>query len=188
MELKTAFFGENGASWTFNDDGSPASIKVKDTSAAGAIATALSSAPDTLVGAVEQAKKLTDTVHGIQDAAAEWEKAAAERDLATANARIELLGVNATADDIAALTQAEQAVKLRTATRAISPQVDAVDNLKQQLELEKAKNDLEAQKRSALLETGLADLKAEVVRLEQEVAKARAEFAIASPEKAIDGQ
>jgi len=84
---------------------------------AGALADALGSVPEQLVGAVDQAKKLTDSINGIQDAAAEREKAAAERDLATAKARIELLGLNATEEDAAALARAEQAVKLRTATR-----------------------------------------------------------------------
>ena len=182
MGLKSSFFGENGGSWTFNDDGSVATISANEASGAGALARALAAVPETLVGAVEQAKKLTDTVHGIQDAAAEREKAAAERDLATAKARIELLGVNATADDVAELARAEQAVKLRTATRATSPGADALDDLKQQLDLEKTKGDLEAQRRSAALATELSAVKSEVARLEQELLIAKAKWGIANPE------
>jgi hypothetical protein len=117
MELRAGAFGEHGGTWTFGDEGAPTAITTSDKSMAGALADALGSVPEQLVGAVDQAKKLTDSINGIQDAAAEREKAAAERDLATAKARIELLGLNATEEDAAALARAEQAVKLRTATR-----------------------------------------------------------------------
>lgn len=184
MELRASAFGEHGGAWTFDDDGAPTAIKTDDKSTAGALADALSSLPETLVGAVEQGKKLNEAVAGIQDAAAEREKAAAERELATAKARIDLLGVNATAHDMAAVARAEQAVKLRTATRATSPSADMLDDLKAQLELQKTRDDLAAQRRTAQIEGDLAATKAEVARLEQEVLAAKARWNIEHPDKA----
>ena len=103
MSLRSGGFGDGGK-WTFGDDGAPIGITTSDKSMAGAVADALGAAPEQLAWAVDHAKKLTDTLNGIQDAAAEREKAAAERDLATAKARLELLGVNATAEDAAAVS------------------------------------------------------------------------------------
>ncbi|WP_436497140.1 hypothetical protein [Actinokineospora sp. HUAS TT18] len=181
MELHASSFGEHGGAWTFNDDGSPASIKVNDKSKAAALANALSAAPDALVGGVKQAKELTDTFAAIQDAPAERRKAAAERDLAAAKARVELLGVNATADDVAALARAEHAVKLRTASRAVSPAADALDDLKLELEQLTTQNGIATQRQSAMLAGELADIRAEVARLEQEVLIAKAKWDIEHP-------
>lgn len=182
MTLREGTFGEHGGAWVFNEDGSPLSVRTNDKSGVAALADAIGAVPEQLAGAVEQAKKLTDTIYGIQDAAAEREKAAAERDLATAKARVELLGVNATAEDAAAVGRAEQAVKLRTATRSLSPATDALDDLKAELERAKTQNDLDSARRSAQVETELEGLKAQVARLEQEALMAKARYKTEHPE------
>ena len=186
MELRAGAFGEHGGTWTFGDEGAPTAITTSDKSMAGALADALGSVPEQLVGAVDQAKKLTDSINGIQDAAAEREKAAAERDLATAKARIELLGLNATEEDAAALARAEQAVKLRTATRSLAPGADALEDLKAELDRVKTQNDLDAARRTATLENQLVDVRAEVARLEQEVLIAKAKYDKRNPDKGDD--
>ena len=181
MELRLGAFGEHGGSWIFNDDGSLGAVTTSDQSTIKAFAEALSNAPDVLLGAVQQAKTLTDAVGGIQDAAAERQKAAAERELATAKARMDLLGVNATAADVATLARAEQDVKLRTATRAIGPRADALDDLKLELDERTTRETIAAQQRSAAIAAELADLKAEVARLEQDVLVAKARRDITDP-------
>ena len=186
MALRSGAFGEHGGKWTFGEDGAPTAITTNTKSMAGALADAVGAAPEQLVGAVEQAKKLTDTINGIQDAAAEREKAAAERDLAIAKARVEELGINATEGDAAALARAEQAVKLRTATRAIAPGTDAFEDLKAELDRVKTQNDLDAARRTATMEGQLVDVKAEVARLEQEVLVAKANYEKLNPDKAGD--
>jgi hypothetical protein len=187
MGLRTGAFGEHGGKWTFGEDGAPTAITTNTKSMAGALADAVGAAPEQLVGAVEQAKKLTDTINGIQDAAAERGKAAAERDLAIAKARVEELGINATEGDAAALARAEQAVKLRTATRAIAPGTDAFEDLKAELDRVKTQNDLDAARRTATMEGQLVDVKAEVARLEQEVLVAKANYEKLNPDKIGDG-
>jgi hypothetical protein len=186
MSLRSGAFGEHGGKWTFGDDGAPTAITTSDKSMAGAVADALGAAPEQLAGAVDQAKKLTDTLNGIQDAAAEREKAAAERDLATAKARLELLGVNATVEDAAAVARAEQAVRLRTATRAIGPAANALEDLRGELDLLKTQNDLDAARRSAATESQLVELKAEMARLGQEVLIAKSRYQLANPDKIED--
>lgn len=181
MLLRSGAFGEHGGKWTFGEEGAPTAITTNDKSMAGSLADALGATPEQLVGAVDQAKKLTDTINGIQDAAAEREKAAAERALTAAKARVELLGINATAEDAASLAQAEQAVKLRTATRAISPNADALDDLKAELDRVKNQNDLDAARRTAAVEGQIVDLRAEVARLEQEVLIAKARYQQQNP-------
>lgn len=183
MSLRSSSFGEHGGRWMFGDDGAPIAITTNDKSMAGALADAIGAAPEQLMGAVEQAKKLTDTINGIQDAAAEREKVAAERDLAAVKARIELLGLNATEADVGALARAEQAVKLRTATRAIAPGANVLEDLKDELDRAKTQNDLDAARRSATIEGQLVDLRAEVARLEQEVLIAKANYQKLNPDK-----
>ena len=175
MELKEGSFGEHGGAWIFNDNGSPASIKTSDKSAMGAFADALAGAPESLVGAVEQAKKLNDTIGGIQDARVVRDQVAAERELAIAKAHVETLGVNATAADVADLARAEHAVKLRTAQRAISPEADSIDDLKRQLDRTTTEGQLEAARRANALETELAEIKAQLARVQQDVLLARKE-------------
>jgi len=106
--------------------------------------------------------------------------------LATAKARIELLGLNATEEDAAALARAEQAVKLRTATRSLAPGADALEDLKAELDRVKTQNDLDAARRTATLENQLVDVRAEVARLEQEVLIAKAKYDKRNPDKGDD--
>jgi hypothetical protein len=176
MEVQTSIFGEHGGSWTFNDDGSPATLNVHHESAVGAFANALAGVPGALAESVGHAAKLRDDWSGIEDAAAEREKAAAERDLATAKARLETVGLHATAEDFAALQRAEQAAKLRTARRGTSAAADQVDDVKTQLELVTTQNKLASERRASVLETELAQMKAEVAQLDLEVKKAKALF------------
>jgi hypothetical protein len=181
IELRGSLFGAHGGSLTFNDDGRPAALKIEKDSPVGAFANAFGSVPAAVTESVGHAKKLTDTWHELRDASAEREKAAAERELATARARLELVGVHATADDFAALKRAEQALKLRAATRAISPDADAVDDLKRQLDLVTAQADIEAKRRAARVDADLEMLRAEVARLELEVKAAKARRGGADP-------
>ena len=183
MELRAGAFGEHGGTWTFGDEGAPTAITTSDKSMAGSLADAFGSVPEQLAGAVDQAKKLTDSMNGIRDAAAEREKAAADRDLATVKARIDLLGLNATEVDAAALARAEQAVKLRTATRSLAPGADALEDLKAELDRVKTQNDLDVARRTATLENQLVDVRAEVARLEQEVLIAKAKYDKLNPDK-----
>jgi hypothetical protein len=174
MELKSSIFGEHGGTWTFNADGSPAAISLQSESGVGAFANALSGVPAALVESAEQGKKLVDAWHGIADAGAEREKAAAERELAAAKARLELVGLHATREDFAALQRAEQGVKLRTANRALSFESEALESLKRQLELANTEVSLQSQRRTALIEMDLAELKSELARVEVEAKLAKA--------------
>lgn len=176
MELRGGAFGEHGGTWSFGEAGAPTAVKTSDASMASSLANTLGGVPAQLVEAVDQAKKLNDAVYGIQDSAAERQKVAAERDLAHAKARVELLGIDATAEDAAAVARAEQAVKLRTATRAVSADADALDDLKADLDRVKTQNDLDAARRAAQNERALAEIKVEVARLEQEVLAAQAAY------------
>jgi hypothetical protein len=184
MTLRPGAFGEHGGTWTFGDDGAPTGITTSDKSSVAAIFDALGATPEQVAGALEQVKKATDTWNGIMDADAERAKSAAERDLATAKARVELLGVNATASDAADVAKAEQELKLRTARRSTSAAADTLDDLKQELDRVKNQNDLDAANRSAVVEGDLADLKAEVARLQQEVLIAKARYEKRNPDKA----
>ena len=174
MELKSSMFGEHGGTWTFNADGLPAAIGLQSESGVGAFANALSGVPAALVESAEQGKKLVDAWYGLGDAAAEREKAAAERELAAAKARLELVGLHATREDFAALQRAEQAVKLRTANRALSPESEALENLKRRLELATTEVSLQGQRRTALIEMDVAELKSELARVEAEAKLAKA--------------
>jgi hypothetical protein len=140
----------------------------------GAFANALSGVPAALVESAEHGKKLVDAWYGIGDAAAERGKAAAERELAAAKARLELVGLHATREDFAALQRAEQGVKLRTANRALSPESEALESLKRELELANTEVSLQSQRRTALIEMDLAELKGELARVEAEAKLAKA--------------
>jgi hypothetical protein len=183
IQLRKGAFGEHGGTCSFGEDGAPTTIHTADESTWKAVADALSDAPEALVGGLEQARKLTDTLGSIQDADAARRQAAAERDLAIAKSRNELLGVNATEEDTAALAKAEQAVKLRTATRALTPEQGAVDDLKLELDRVTAQADIEARRRQAGTDAQLVELKTEVARLEQEVLIARAKYEREHPDE-----
>lgn len=186
MALREGKFGTHAGTWSFGEDGAPASIHTADKSTAEAVALAISGIPDALAGGLEQAQKVTDALGKLQDAGAERDKAAAERELAIQKARVEMLGVNATAADAAELARAEQKVKLRTATRAASSGQDAVDDLKLELDQVTTQASLDAKRREATVDAQLADVKAEVARLEQEVLVAKAIYLKANPDKAVE--
>lgn len=165
LELPSKPFGDNGGSLSFRESGAPKSIDIARESGWRAFADALGDTPDQIAAGLGQAQAVRDSWGAIVDADADRAKAAAERDLATAQARLELEGLHATADTHAALKRAERAVELRTAQRAVGSDVDALDDLKLELERAKAEKDLAAMHRAAALEAELAGLSAEVARL-----------------------
>lgn len=183
MTLRAGALGEHGGTWAFGDDGAPTGITTSDKSSVAALFDALGAAPEQVAGALEQAKKATDSWNGVMDADAERAKSAAERDLAAAKARVERLGVNATAADAAAVAKAEQDVKWRTARRSTTAAADTVDDLKEELDRVKTQNDLDTANRTAVVEDGLVDVKAEVARLQQDVLIAKALYEQANPDK-----
>lgn len=176
LELNTKLFGTNGGSITFNEDGSPSKVTMNEESPISSILKSLGAVADDVGSGVTAAKGLVDNVINIRDAQADRDKAAAERDLAEAKARLELKGVEATADDYADLQRAEQAVKLKTANTALAPSAapSSLEVLKTELDRVRTQNSLDAARREAATESSLADVKLEVARLQAEVARVEA--------------
>jgi hypothetical protein len=174
MEITSSVFGQHGGSLTFNDEGSPSRVSHNQESAWAAFADALGGIPEAVGTGVTQAKNVMESLTSIQDAHSERERARTARELEIAENRLKLAGVAATEEDYANLQRAEQAVKFQTARRSLSPAAVAVEDLQQQLDLVTKQNKLDSERRSAAVENSLADLRAEVARLEVQVSKVEA--------------
>lgn len=174
MELTSSTFGKHGGSLTFNDDGSPSKVSHNQESAWAAFADALGNLPEAIGTGVTQAKNVSEAVTSLGDAQSDRERARTARDLEIAENQLKLAGVEATEADYANLQRAEQAVKLQTARRSLSPTTTALEDLQQQLDLATKQNKLDSERRTAVIESSVADLRAEVARLELEVSKVEA--------------
>ena len=176
FRLTTSVFGDHGGSLTFGDDGRPISVQHKQQSTFGSVIEALAAMPEAISGGVASAKTTADNLSGLRDFQATRALAEAERKVSLANKKLALAGIEATAEDYAAVAEAEQAVKLQTARKALAPSSpDALADLKRELDTVTTKNALAAERRVSELDIDMADLRSEIARLELEIKRTRAE-------------
>lgn len=168
MEFTSSWFGEHGGEVTFNDDGRPGAIRHAQQSGVGAFFDALTGATDAVAAGVKTAKEAAEGFWSLADLQAERDKTKAARDLEIAKNTVELKGVRATEQDYEELQRAEQAVKLKAARESLAPAQapGPLAVLKQELELLTTRNKIAAEKRRAEIDIALADLRAELARLE----------------------
>lgn len=183
LTLRDGAFGEHGLALGFADDGAPLTVTTSDKGAAAAVASALGEVPQELVGAVAQAQELVKGIDELRDADDVRAQAALERELAMARARTELLGVHATQAHAARLARLQQRADLQAARRTVSPGARELLGLQDELAEETARAAVEAARRTTAVETDLADVRAEVARLEAEVMRARARWEIDHPDQ-----
>lgn len=168
VRLDRSFFGSHGAEVLFGDLGAPVSVGTARTSAAGAIADALGTAPGELLGGLETATKLSSTLTGLRDAGDERRLAGLTRRVENAQQELELKGLAATAADHARLKELQQQVEVTTAEGALAPP-SAAARLEDELRLVTAQRDLEAARRSAAVDMELSEVRTEIARLEAQV-------------------
>lgn len=186
LELRDGAFGEHGLALTFAEDGSTLSVTTSEKGAASAVANALGAVPGELGGAVAQAQEVIKGIDAIRDTDRVRAQAALDRELAMARSRNELLGLHATEGQAASLARLQQRVSLEAARRTLSPEAGELLALQDELAAATARNSVDAARRTGALETDLADVRAEVARLEAEVARARARWEIEHPDQVVD--
>ena len=163
-ELEGRLFGQADAGIIFDSMGSPTKFSSSDISAAGALAEALGSVGAKALDGIETASKMTTGLTSLADADAKRQLESLTREYDLASKRLEVKGLDATADDFARLKQLEQQVAMAKATGALSGPSEVMQ-LQDQLALETARKDLDAMIRARALDTELAAANAEITRL-----------------------
>lgn len=173
MTLESNVFGEQSAEIEFSESGIPTKFVHGEKGPLGSFADALKDVPSTLVAGLQAAKDTTSSLTTLADANEERELAGLKRRVERAQQELERKGLDATAEQFAELKRLEQQVAIGDAQGKLAPPSE-LDALKSQLELVQTRSSLHAAERTEALDSELADIRAEVARLEERVRKSEA--------------
>ena len=180
MKLEGRYFGEQALDIAFNDLGVPTKLVTGDKSAVGAIADAISSAPEQFTAGLDAVSKASTTLGDLASAGAELRLKAIKREVEQRTQELELQGINATAEDFAELKRLKQQVEIATAQGSLAPPSELA-KLEAELSRETTQRDLEAVRRDRAQAAELAAVHSEIDQL-------KAELELVRIRKKIEGQ
>jgi hypothetical protein len=168
MKLEGRYFGERAVDLVLNDLGVPTKLVTGDKSAVGAIADAISTAPEQFTAGLDAVSKASTTLGDLSSAGAELRLKAIKRDVEQRTQELELQGINATAEDFAELKRLKQKVDIATAQGSLAPPSELA-KLEAELSRETTQRDLEAVRRDRAQAAEMAAVHSEIDRLKAEL-------------------
>ena len=168
IDLNGRWFGESSMQMTMDDLGAPSRIASGDKSAAGAIADAISSVPEQVMSTLEAVSKASTALTDLSATSAEQRLKSIKRQVEQRTQELELLGLNASAEDFAELKRLKQRVEIAEAQSALAPP-SGLATLEDQLAKQTARRDLEAVSRERTQAAELAATRSEIAQLAAEV-------------------
>jgi len=172
LKLEGRRFGERAAEIALNEWGAPKKLVVGDKSAVGAVADAISSAPEQFTAGLDAASKSSSALGDLSTAGAELRLKAIKRQVEQRTQELELEGINATAEDFAQLKRLQQQVEIASAQGALAPPSELA-TLQDELSRETAKRDLDAVQRDRAQAAEISAIQSEIERLKAEVELAK---------------
>lgn len=168
MKLEGRFFGEQAANIALNALGVPTKLVTGDKSAVGAIADAISSAPDQFTAGLDAVSKASTTLGDLSSAGAELRLKAIKRQVEQRTQELELQGINATADEFVELKRLKQQVEIASAQGSLAPPSELA-KLEAELSRETTQRDLEAVRRDRARSAELAAVHSQIEQLKAEL-------------------
>ena len=170
MQLSERVFGEEGGALLFDGSGMATKISRNAKSALGAFADAVGAVPGSIATALDSVTKADASLTALADADATRAVEGLKREVERRTQKLELDGLDATAEDFAELKRLKQQLELTTTREALAPPTTSeLARLQNELALERARRDLEATSRQRALDGELAATQAEVARLAAEL-------------------
>ena len=168
LRLVGRAWGEEAVVVALNDLGTPTKVVLGSKSAVGAIADAISAAPEQFTAGLESASKVSTSLGDLSSAGAELRLKAIKREVERRTQELEREGINATAADFAELKRLKQRVEIATAQGSLAPP-SALAELEADLARETTQRDLEEVRRDRVESAELATVHSEVEQLKAEV-------------------
>lgn len=168
LKLDGHFFGDQAAAITLDPLGCPIKFVSGDKGAVGAVADAISAAPEQFVAGLDAVTKASTALGDLSTAGADLRLKAIKRQLDQRTQDLELEGLNATAADFAELKRLKQQVEIAEAQGSLAPPSELA-KLEGQLVQETAGRDLDAVRRDRAQVAELGALHGEIDLLKAEL-------------------
>ncbi len=171
LEFRKSMWAKRTMKATFGNSGSMSGIEVGSTSSLAGAAATIGALPGATTSALEEASKFGDQLATLRTKSLYQEADRAKKLLELKQTEVSSAGLAATEGDQAELLRLKQQVEIAESTAKLRPDALAVSELKMQTELVNARRDLEVARRQLQTEIDLAELRAEVDRLQAEWVK-----------------
>lgn len=182
FKLDGRFFGDEAAAITLDPLGGPTKFVSGDKGPVGAIADAISAAPEQFLAGLDAVTKTSTALGDLSTAGAELRLKAIKRQVEQRTQDLELEGLNATAEDFAELKRLKQQVEITESQGALAPPSELA-KLEGQLAKETARRDIDAVRRDRAQAAELGALHGEIDLLKAELELIKLRDAEDDPEK-----